>query len=98
MKINFKFIFVTTLFILSLFMWNHYYINQVNHIQHNLANNVIRFHVKANSDNVYDQNLKLKVKNAVVSYIYQQTKQFTSTNETQEFLLDKDENIKKIAA
>lgn len=37
--------------------------------QKEIADNIIRFHVRANSDSDKDQNLKLKVKDAVVSYL-----------------------------
>lgn len=43
-----------------------------------LAKNTIRFHVRANSDTVVDQTLKLKVKDAVVDYIYRETKELNS--------------------
>lgn len=37
--------------------------------QENMANELIRFHVRANSDSEADQQLKLQVKNAVVDYM-----------------------------
>ncbi len=37
--------------------------------QKDIAKNIIRFHVRANSDSEYDQQLKLKVKDAVVDFM-----------------------------
>ena len=47
-----------------------------------LAKNTIRFHESANSDAVVDQNLKKKVKDAVVKYINKQTGEFANEKET----------------
>ena len=38
-------------------------------VQTEIANEVLRFHVRANSDEKEDQNIKLRVKSAVVSYL-----------------------------
>ena len=38
-------------------------------IQQNLKNNLIRFHVRANSDSRFDQVCKLKVRDAVINQI-----------------------------
>jgi stage II sporulation protein R len=62
-----------------------------------LAQNTIRFHVRANSDSVLDQNLKLKVKDAVVRYINENTKGFTSIKQTENFLVRNNYYIKNIA-
>ena len=62
-----------------------------------LAKNTIRFHVRANSDTVIDQNLKMKVKDAVVNYIYKQTGDFASARETSLFITQHNDKIKNIA-
>lgn len=62
-----------------------------------LAKSTIRFHVRANSDTVIDQNLKMKVKDAVVNYIYKQTGDFSSAEETSLFITQNNEKIKNIA-
>ena len=59
-----------------------------------LAKNTIRFHVRANSDTVVDQNLKMKVKDTVVNYIYKQTGDFVSAKETSLFITQNNEKIK----
>lgn len=38
-------------------------------VQKDIAKNIIRFHVRANSDSEYDQQLKLKVKDAIVNFM-----------------------------
>ena len=40
-------------------------------IQQNLKNNLIRFHVRANSDSRFDQACKLKVRDAVIGKVSQ---------------------------
>ena len=40
-----------------------------NKVQQELAEEVIRFHVRANSDEDMDQKMKVKVKNAVIDYL-----------------------------
>lgn len=62
-----------------------------------LAKNTIRFHVKANSDTQIDQTLKLKVKDAVVDYIYKETGDFASSEETSLFITQNNDKIKNIA-
>ena len=62
-----------------------------------LAQNTIRFHVKANSDTQVDQALKLKVKDAVVNYIYKETGDFASSEETSLFITQNNDKIKNIA-
>ena len=62
-----------------------------------LAKNTIRFHVRANSDTVIDQTLKLKVKDAVVDYIYRETKELNSLKEYSLFITTHNEKILNIA-
>ena len=45
---------------------------KVSEVQHKLAGEVLRFHVLANSDRENDQNLKMKVKERVISYMKEQ--------------------------
>ncbi|MGN0383547.1 MAG: stage II sporulation protein R [Eubacterium sp.] len=62
-----------------------------------LASKVIRFHVRANSDSDADQELKMCVKENVVSYIYENTTDINSLDEMREFLKTNDDTIKTIA-
>lgn len=62
-----------------------------------LSQSAIRFHVLANSDSTSDQELKIKVKKAVVDYIYHNTNDFDTIEETKIFLTRHDARIKRIA-
>ena len=62
-----------------------------------LSQSAIRFHVLANSDSTSDQELKMKVKKAVVDYIYHNTNDFDTIDETKIFLTRYDARIKRIA-
>lgn len=62
-----------------------------------LSQTAIRFHVLANSDSSADQGLKMKVKKAVVDYIYHNTGDFHTIEETKIFLTRHDARIKRIA-
>lgn len=61
-----------------------------------LAERILRFHVIANSDSTNDQELKLKVKTAVIEYLQQAP--VTSLEETKEFVVSQSDEIKEIAA
>ena len=52
-------------------IWQRYTFHKIqqNKIQQNLKNNLIRFHVRANSDSSFDQACKLKVRDALLSYM-----------------------------
>ena len=52
----------------SIMIWQRYTSHK---IQQNLKNNLIRFHVRANSDSRFDQACKLKVRDAVIGKVSQ---------------------------
>lgn len=58
---------------------------------------LIRFHVIANSDSEEDQNLKLKVKNKVIDYLYPYLNDSKSLDESRQILKDRMEEVKKLA-
>ena len=62
-----------------------------------LSRSTIRFHVLANSDSSIDQNLKMNVKEQVVNYIYEHTKECKTVNDTLNYLKSNDSTIKQIA-
>lgn len=66
-------------------------------IQHNIADEILRFHVLANSDSKEDQALKLKVKNQVVLYMQEILKQCNSKQEAKRLLKDNTGRILQIA-
>ena len=66
-------------------------------IQQGLSEKIMRFHVVANSDSARDQELKLKVKEAVVSYISPVLKESEDINRSKEILAEKQEEILAVA-
>ena len=55
-------------------------------LQEDIAGKILRFHVIANSDSEEDQNLKLKVKNAVVEYLNPYFNETLSLEESKEII------------
>ena len=66
-------------------------------VQAGIASNIIRFHVRANSDTDTDQQLKIKVKNEVVSYIKPFLENSPSIDDSREILSQHIEDIKDTA-
>ena len=58
---------------------------------------LIRFHVIANSDDEEDQQLKLKVKNKVIEYLYPFLNDSKSLDESRQIIKDKMQDVKKLA-
>lgn len=62
-------------------------------IQKGIAENIIRFHVLANSDSKEDQELKIEVKNHILDYMKVVLKDSDSIEETRETILENLNNI-----
>lgn len=62
-----------------------------------IKNKLIRFHVIANSDTEEDQNLKLKVKDKVIDYLYPYLNASQSLEESRNIIKDKMDQVKKLA-
>jgi stage II sporulation protein R len=62
-----------------------------------VKDSLIRFHVIANSDNDDDQNLKIKVKNKVIEYLYPYLNDSKSLNESRQIIKDRMQEVKKLA-
>ncbi len=62
-----------------------------------VKNSLIRFHVIANSDNNEDQELKIKVKNAVIEYLYPYLSNSSSIEESRQIIIDNEDKVKQIA-
>lgn len=62
-----------------------------------LYNNIIRFHVLANSDSETDQQLKLKVRDKVTEYTTELLKDCTDINEAKNIINDNKDEIVSIA-
>ena len=67
-------------------------------LQKGIASNIIRFHVRAESDSKEDQWLKLQVKEAVLSYISPVLSKSQSVDESRQLLYNESENIRNVAA
>lgn len=67
-------------------------------LQKGIASNIIRFHVRAESDSKEDQWLKLQVKEAVLAYISPVLSKSQSVDESRQLLYDESENIRNVAA
>lgn len=62
-----------------------------------VKNSLIRFHVIANSDSEEDQNLKIKVKNQVIDYLYPYLNNSKSLDESREIIKANMPEVKRIA-
>ena len=62
-----------------------------------VKDSLIRFHVIANSDDEEDQQLKLKVKNKVIEYLYPFLNDSKSLDESRQIIRDKMQDVKKLA-
>lgn len=61
------------------------------------ANSIIRFHCLANSDSKEDQELKIKVKNKVVSYMNLKLGNVKDINKSREIIIKNIDEIRRIA-
>lgn len=66
-------------------------------VKQDLKENVIRFHVRANSDSVYDQQQKLKVRDAVIDYISPYMERTDTKEQALEILKAKHQEIQNIS-
>jgi len=74
-------------------LWN----GRQQRLQQELAEKVLRFHVLANSDKEEDQNLKLKVRDAIGSYMQEEMKNMESKQECVAFIGEKLPEIEQVA-
>ncbi|MGG7142189.1 stage II sporulation protein R [Clostridium nigeriense] len=66
-------------------------------VYEDIVNEIIRFHVIANSDSDEDQSLKLKVRDKVVEFVSSNLKDAKSLDEARQFLIDNKSDIESIA-
>lgn len=66
-------------------------------VQEEIANEIIRFHVLANSNTTEDQEVKLKVKNKVVTYMQEKLSGCTTKDEAKAVINNEQEEIREIA-
>lgn len=68
-----------------------------NNVFNDLSTNVFRLHILANSDSNEDQELKLKVRDAIIDYMENSNKNTSSKIEVVEFCKNNTEKLKEIA-
>lgn len=66
-------------------------------VYEDIVNEIIRFHVLANSNSEEDQNLKLKVRDKVVEFVSYNLKDCTSIDDSRKFIIDNKSQIESIA-
>lgn len=71
-------------------------VQQTKQIQSKIAENVIRFHVRANSNETRDQAIKLKVRNKVISETKKYFQNCSSKKEAEQIILEHKEEIYQI--
>ena len=83
----------------SIMIWQRYTFHKIqqNKIQQNLKNNLIRFHVRANSVSSFDQACKLKVRDAVISKVSQMMDKADTKEEAFDILKKQKDSIKNTA-
>lgn len=67
------------------------------YIQENIAKEIIRFHVLANSDDEKDQKLKLTVKTKVVEYLQEKLNTASNLHEAKAVIIDEMSNLQGLA-
>lgn len=65
--------------------------------QEHLAEEVLRFHVLANSDSTADQNLKMQVKEAVISYLEKQMPEELNARDTKAWVRQHTDELEKVS-
>ncbi|WP_294186464.1 stage II sporulation protein R [uncultured Clostridium sp.] len=66
-------------------------------VYEDIANEIIRFHVIANSNTDEDQALKLKVRDKVIEFVSNSLKESNSLEESRKFIIENKSNIESIA-
>lgn len=72
-------------------------LSYVSAVSDDIANSVFRLHVIANSDSEEDQNLKLKVRDELLSYMNEIAKDCSSKEEVQQLAIEHQNEFKSIA-
>lgn len=90
------FIFLATI-MLVIAGYRLYIDNREVHIQKGIASNIIRFHVRAESDSDEDQWIKMQVKEAVLDYISPILSKSQSVDESRAILTDESDGIRDVA-
>lgn len=95
MKLHFKkFIVIFILFLLFILISSYSYANS---ISKELSSNIFRLHIIANSDSKEDQELKLKIRDNIISYLNTKTKECATKKEVTKIISDNIYELQKIA-
>ncbi|WP_368489522.1 stage II sporulation protein R [Clostridium sp. BJN0013] len=93
-----KFVLVFIISIISIFTVCSYLIRvKSNNLQGDVASKIIRFHVIANSNSEYDQNLKLKVRDEVLKYMIPKLKDCKNIDDSRKVIKENNKIILNIA-
>ncbi|WP_027632632.1 stage II sporulation protein R [Clostridium hydrogeniformans] len=88
---------IVSMVILSSIIGQVYKRNTSENQVEDISNKLIRFHVLANSDSKEDQELKLRVKDEIISFIQPKLKESKSIEESREILRENNERLIEIA-
>lgn len=72
-------------------------VKKIDHISENYKEKLIRFHVIANSDSDEDQELKLKVRDAIIQYLQPKLIESNSIEESEEIIKSEYEHLEEVA-
>lgn len=89
-------IFLLSVVCLGIFSYLH--TQKKEHIQKNIAQNILRFHVLANSNSKEDQELKLQVRDAVLDYLQKDLSACDDLETAKKIISEKENEILTIAS
>lgn len=95
-NIKFKIILYSAMLFLILAMMTTYIYSQshkINTFSESYKENLIRFHVLANSDSEEDQELKLKVRDEVINYLKPKLKESNSISQSEKIIKSEEDNL-----
>ena len=72
-------------------------VKKIDNISENYKEKLIRFHVLANSDSDEDQELKLKVRDAIIQYLQPKLIKSSSIKESEEIIKREYEQLEKLS-
>lgn len=91
------FLFITIIVSALLSCYSFGFSSKENELQKNIASQIVRFHVRANSDSDSDQQLKLKVKDEIITYLRPMLEKSKSLEESKQILSRHTDDIKSKA-
>lgn len=92
-----KFYFIWIAIAILAFGAGVYQIQHMTEVQNQIAAKVIRFHVRANSNEEKDQELKLKVRNEVISKTRKYFQSCSNKSDAEQIILEHEQDILQIA-